>query len=403
MGHPGDSCEPSTVDERTFKESFGSADWAVMMIMSKTGKFYCRMRMTTGGLTTNIHLPVVMTFSHPFPAADHAKWDAELKEKVTARTGAPAPFTAAPEATSRWGKPSDARIVFGGKPRKNRTPTQPVVERTTTATQPPVGNPMGGFMTGRFPGGHWSTGLDGRPVPAFYGYRSLTTASMAPQYGLYAYLLKLGLKYQPATTSHDGQLMFFYRDKLYSWSAVLGGLIEEGRAKIVIADAYTPPQNKQAPPINPVEVAKLRQVLMDILTPLRKDTRAYDIITYENGEEVLASMRLPVTDKEWLYVSKLEAEVYTEINNGDLRSEVNVRHLLKDLLTGSQAFEDPFNLNKDISGDWYNAMIECGVTPDKAAIWSRVQTIAQLKDCMPEDQFKLFFKTWESIPVGGDK
>jgi hypothetical protein len=43
--HPGDSAEPSGVDERTFEESFGRCDWAIMFILAKGGDTTCRLRL----------------------------------------------------------------------------------------------------------------------------------------------------------------------------------------------------------------------------------------------------------------------------------------------------------------------------------------------------------------------
>jgi proteasome lid subunit RPN8/RPN11 len=46
--HPGDSAEPSGTDEETFQRVFGSADWAVMAILSREGRSYARMRLNVG-------------------------------------------------------------------------------------------------------------------------------------------------------------------------------------------------------------------------------------------------------------------------------------------------------------------------------------------------------------------
>jgi hypothetical protein len=46
--HPGDSAEPSSVDEHTFARVFGSCDWAVMFILCRTGRTYARLAFNAG-------------------------------------------------------------------------------------------------------------------------------------------------------------------------------------------------------------------------------------------------------------------------------------------------------------------------------------------------------------------
>jgi hypothetical protein len=46
--HPGDSPEPSFTDEETFSRVFGSCDWAVMFICSRTERTYARLRFFAG-------------------------------------------------------------------------------------------------------------------------------------------------------------------------------------------------------------------------------------------------------------------------------------------------------------------------------------------------------------------
>jgi hypothetical protein len=46
--HPGDSALPSAVDEETFARTFGSCDWAVMFIVSRTGQTYARLSFAAG-------------------------------------------------------------------------------------------------------------------------------------------------------------------------------------------------------------------------------------------------------------------------------------------------------------------------------------------------------------------
>ena len=46
--HPGDSPLPSSTDESTFARVFGTCDWAVMFICSRTGKTYARLNFFAG-------------------------------------------------------------------------------------------------------------------------------------------------------------------------------------------------------------------------------------------------------------------------------------------------------------------------------------------------------------------
>lgn len=46
--HPGNSPEPSAVDERTFSRVFGACDWSVMFIISNAGRTYARLRFGAG-------------------------------------------------------------------------------------------------------------------------------------------------------------------------------------------------------------------------------------------------------------------------------------------------------------------------------------------------------------------
>lgn len=71
--HPGNSPEPSSVDEETFERVFGDNDWAVMFILACGGKSYCRLRFNSGPGGA-IELPVVIDYGRPFEATDHDAW-----------------------------------------------------------------------------------------------------------------------------------------------------------------------------------------------------------------------------------------------------------------------------------------------------------------------------------------
>ena len=46
--HPGSCPRPSGTDEETFKRVFGTTDWAVMAILSRTSNHYARLRINAG-------------------------------------------------------------------------------------------------------------------------------------------------------------------------------------------------------------------------------------------------------------------------------------------------------------------------------------------------------------------
>ena len=63
--HPGDSAQPSHVDEETFSRVFGPCDWAVMFILAREGETYCRLRFRAGPGGA-FEIPVAGRFSRPF-------------------------------------------------------------------------------------------------------------------------------------------------------------------------------------------------------------------------------------------------------------------------------------------------------------------------------------------------
>jgi hypothetical protein len=79
--HPGQSAEPSWVDEDTFARVFGAVDWAVMIILARGGQTYARLRFNAGpgGALT---LPVAVDYSRSFPASDFVAWDQEYQACV---------------------------------------------------------------------------------------------------------------------------------------------------------------------------------------------------------------------------------------------------------------------------------------------------------------------------------
>jgi hypothetical protein len=80
--HPGDSANPSGVDENNFKNAFTSPDWAIMLIIAEGGEIYCRLKFNVGpGGTKN--LKVSVDFSQEFKGSEHELWEREYKAKVS--------------------------------------------------------------------------------------------------------------------------------------------------------------------------------------------------------------------------------------------------------------------------------------------------------------------------------
>jgi hypothetical protein len=74
--HPGDSAQPSGIDEQTFERVFGGCDWSVMFILAQGGQRYARLQFAVGP-GGSLELPVDVAFDQPFAASDPAGWDAE--------------------------------------------------------------------------------------------------------------------------------------------------------------------------------------------------------------------------------------------------------------------------------------------------------------------------------------
>lgn len=86
--HPGASAEPSHVDEATFAQSFGVSDWALMLILSKTGATFTRLRFHVGPGGES-ELPVEIDYGTAFPAANLSAWKQEYQNMVTVTHGGP--------------------------------------------------------------------------------------------------------------------------------------------------------------------------------------------------------------------------------------------------------------------------------------------------------------------------
>jgi len=79
--HPGDSPEPSCVDEETFQRVFGGCDWAVIFVIGIEGKTYSRLRFNTGP-GGSVMIPTFVDYEQPFEASDNDAWELEYKSNI---------------------------------------------------------------------------------------------------------------------------------------------------------------------------------------------------------------------------------------------------------------------------------------------------------------------------------
>jgi proteasome lid subunit RPN8/RPN11 len=79
--HPGDSAQPSHVDEETFRRVFGPCDWAVMFIIAREGETYCRLQFRAGP-SGAFEIPVSLDFESSFAGSDFEAWAGEYETAV---------------------------------------------------------------------------------------------------------------------------------------------------------------------------------------------------------------------------------------------------------------------------------------------------------------------------------
>ena len=83
--HPGNSAQPSSVDEETFQRVFGNCQWALMFILARGGKSYARLRFNVGP-GGSVVIPVVVDYSQPFGPSDHEGWETEYQANIKAES-----------------------------------------------------------------------------------------------------------------------------------------------------------------------------------------------------------------------------------------------------------------------------------------------------------------------------
>ena len=79
--HPGESAQPSNVDEETFRRVFGTCDHAVMFVLGQGGKTYARLRFNVGP-GGSFRIPVEVDYSRPFPGCGPQAWEVEYETNI---------------------------------------------------------------------------------------------------------------------------------------------------------------------------------------------------------------------------------------------------------------------------------------------------------------------------------
>jgi proteasome lid subunit RPN8/RPN11 len=79
--HPGESAQPSHIDEEAFGRVFGPCDWAVMFILAREGETYCRLRFRAGPGGA-FEIPVCVDFESRFAGSDFEAWAREYESAV---------------------------------------------------------------------------------------------------------------------------------------------------------------------------------------------------------------------------------------------------------------------------------------------------------------------------------
>ena len=79
--HPGDSPQPSSIDEETFYRVFGTCQWAVMFVLAQNDKSYARLRFNVGP-GGQVVIPVEVDYRPPFAASDRDAWETEYQANI---------------------------------------------------------------------------------------------------------------------------------------------------------------------------------------------------------------------------------------------------------------------------------------------------------------------------------
>jgi len=86
--HPGTSASPSGTDMDTFRNVFGGADWALMVILAKGGECKAKVRFNVGP-ACEIELKTSVDLNPPFDGInqeDYEAWEKEYDENIRVRS-----------------------------------------------------------------------------------------------------------------------------------------------------------------------------------------------------------------------------------------------------------------------------------------------------------------------------
>ncbi len=81
--HPGDSPEPSIIDEETFERVFGNCQWAVLFVVAQDNKTYAKLSFNVGP-GGQVLIPTAIDYGMDFGPSDHELWDAEYAANIKA-------------------------------------------------------------------------------------------------------------------------------------------------------------------------------------------------------------------------------------------------------------------------------------------------------------------------------
>jgi proteasome lid subunit RPN8/RPN11 len=81
--HPGDSPQPSNIDEETFARVFGKCQWAAMFIIAQNNDTYARLSFNVGP-GGHVLIPVEIDYSRDFGPSNHEHWENEYETNVSA-------------------------------------------------------------------------------------------------------------------------------------------------------------------------------------------------------------------------------------------------------------------------------------------------------------------------------
>ena len=79
--HPGNSPQPSVIDEETFARVFGSCQWAVMFILAQDNKTYAKLSFNVGP-GGQVLIPVEIDYAQDFGPSNQKLWDTEYAANV---------------------------------------------------------------------------------------------------------------------------------------------------------------------------------------------------------------------------------------------------------------------------------------------------------------------------------